>query len=126
LAAHQRFTSHYHLRHTRNLINLQAKEDTDEIPASLIEPAFVKKLKETGVDIAHLAEFHGGPKPVKSRLEELKVLHQECARLSNEAFLLLPGEEPNVHLDGHWISFFPNPVYWELNRPPMDFPPPLR
>src|SRR3546814_7631855 len=26
------------------------------------------------------------------------------------------GEEPNVHLGGHWISFFPKPVYWTLDR----------
>jgi hypothetical protein len=31
--------------------------------------------------------------------------------------LLLPGEEPNVHLGGHWVSFFPRPVLWVLNRP---------
>lgn len=34
-----------------------------------------------------------------------------------DGFLLLPGEEPNVHLGGHWISLFPKPVYWVLNRP---------
>ena len=36
----------------------------------------------------------------------LKAMHDECARLSDDEFLLLPGEEPNVHLGGHWISFF--------------------
>jgi hypothetical protein len=46
----------------------------------------------------------------------LKTLHSECERLSDENFLLLPGEEPNVHLGGHWLSFFPKPVYWVLNR----------
>ena len=30
--------------------------------------------------------------------------------------LLLPGEEPNVQLGGHWISLFPKPVNWTLNR----------
>jgi len=28
----------------------------------------------------------------------------------------LPGEEPNVHLGGHWISLFPRPVMWTLDR----------
>ena len=46
----------------------------------------------------------------------LKLLHDECIRLSDKDFLLLPGEEPNVHLGGHWISFFPSPVMWVLNR----------
>jgi hypothetical protein len=31
---------------------------------------------------------------------------------------VLPGEEPNVHLGGHWTSLFPKPVYWILNRAP--------
>jgi hypothetical protein len=48
----------------------------------------------------------------------LKTLHKECRRLSNEHFLLLPGEEPNVYLGGHWISLFPRPVYWLLHPKP--------
>ena len=40
-----------------------------------------------------------------SRLVELQVLHSECARLSDGELLVLPGEEPNCHLGGHWISF---------------------
>ena len=45
-------------------------------------------------------------------------MHSECRRLSDERFLLLPGEEPNVHLGGHWISLFPRPVYWLLRPKP--------
>jgi hypothetical protein len=43
-------------------------------------------------------------------------MHDECARLSGDGLLVLPGEEANVHLGGHWLSFFPKPVYWVLNR----------
>lgn len=72
-----------------------------------------------GVDIVHLDEFHKG---VTKRmgtdecLAQLKVMHEECERLSGKGLLLLPGEEPNVHLGGHWISFFPKPINWVLNR----------
>src|SRR5699024_1697064 len=31
-------------------------------------------------------------------------------------FLLLPGEEPNHFFGGHWISLFPEPVYWVMSR----------
>jgi len=74
-------------------------------------------FKSRGVDIAHLAEFHDDmSKERLSRIELQKVMHDECRRLSNDQFLLMPGEEPDVHLGGHWISLFPKPVYWTLNR----------
>jgi len=50
------------------------------------------------------------------RLEQLQVMHREFARLSTEDFLLIPGEEPNVHFGSHWLSLFPKPVNWVLNR----------
>jgi len=43
-------------------------------------------------------------------------MHSEFARLSDEDFLLIPGEEPNVHFGSHWLSMFPKPVNWVLNR----------
>jgi hypothetical protein len=83
-------------------------------------PDFVKTFKARGVNIAHLAEFHycdGSKVPEAERLQRLKTLHSECARLSDDELLVLPGEEPNVHLGGHWISLFPKPVNWTLSRP---------
>ena len=89
-------------------------------PKETFIPDFVDVFKKTGVQIVHLAEFHNhlGPKRhnAEDSLRLLKAMHDECARLSNENFLLLPGEEPNVHLGGHWISFFPRPVMWVLKR----------
>lgn len=82
-------------------------------------PNFVKVFKNTGVDIVHLAEFHytAHPKgPDDKRLLELKTLFEQCRRLSNNKFLLLPGEEPNEFFGGHWLAFFPKPVYWVMSR----------
>lgn len=89
-------------------------------PPEMPTPEFVSVFKKAGVDIVHLAEFHNRlgrdrRNPDKA-LPLLKLLHDECIRLSDKDFLLLPGEEPNVHLGGHWISFFPSPVMWVLNR----------
>ncbi|PHS15402.1 MAG: hypothetical protein COA78_04905, partial [Blastopirellula sp.] len=95
-------------------------KSSGRIPAELQSPGFVDVFKRMGIDIVHLAEFHNGRTPklkAPERLKQLETLHQECLRLSDDKFLLLPGEEPNVHLGGHWISFFPKPVYWVLNRP---------
>lgn len=85
------------------------------------EPNFVKVFKETGIDIVHLAEFHytAHPKgPDSVRLNELNALFTQCKRLSDKDFLLLPGEEPNEFFGGHWLAFFPHPVYWVMSRKP--------
>lgn len=119
LPGHRTFTSHYHIEHTQDFLNRQKSQQTTGIPKGLETPAFITKFKDTGVNIVHLAEFHAGETPglkTPERLKKLKTLHEECARLSDDQLLLLPGEEPNVHLGGHWISFFPKPVNWVLNR----------
>jgi hypothetical protein len=119
LPGYKTFTSHYHIEHTLDFLDRQKKQGTKGVPEDLEIPGFVKKFKDTGVNIVHLAEFHQGWTPnqkTAERLPMLKTLHAECARLSSNNFLLLPGEEPNVHLGGHWLSFFPKPVYWVLNR----------
>lgn len=120
LAGHKIFTSHYHIEHTTRLIGERAKSESPGVPLALKKPDFVDVFKKSGIQIIHLAEFHNRlgrfrRDPVKA-FPLLKTLHDECARLSDDGFLLLPGEEPNVHLGGHWISFFPRPVMWVLNR----------
>jgi len=83
------------------------------------KPAFVDVFKRHGVDIVHLGEFHytAHPKgPDSLRLQELKALFDQCERLSSKDFLLLPGEEPNEFYGGHWLNFFPKPVYWIMSR----------
>ena len=133
LPGHVVFASHFHVEHTRELLNAQTKTDGAapqtgrlpsggeyRIPATLESPGFARTLRAHGVNVVHLAEFHFGTTPrmtMRQRVQRLELLHAECQRLSNDEFLLLPGEEPNVHLGGHWLSFFPKPVYWVLNRP---------
>lgn len=119
LSGYKTFTSHYHIEHTLDFLDRQKAQNTSGIPQGLEMPGFVTKFKDTGVNIVHLAEFHQGWTPgqkTADRIRMQKIMHEECARLSDKNFLLLPGEEPNVHLGGHWISFFPKPVYWVLNR----------
>ena len=121
LPGYKTMTSHYHIEHSLDYMQKQREQQTDGIPEGLESPEFVDVFKQMGVDIVHLAEFHRGATPrlaTKERLQQLNVMHQECRRLSTKSFLLLPGEEPNVHLGGHWISFFPRPVNWVLNRKP--------
>lgn len=119
LAGYQTFTSHYHVEHTLEFLQKQKEQNTGGVPKGLEVPGMVKTFKARGIDIVHLAEFHVGETPQLKdgpRLHQLKTLHDECDRLSDDSLLLVPGEEPNVHLGGHWISLFPKPVYWVLNR----------
>ncbi len=120
LPGHVTFTSHYHVEHSKNYLEKQKQQQTNGVPRGLEMPGFVKTFKARGADIVHLAEFHyedGSRIPATNRLHKLKVMHDECRRLSDSELLLLPGEEPNVHLGGHWLSLFPKPVNWTLNRP---------
>jgi len=117
LPGYKTFTSHYHVEHSLDVI--QSKSPDPASDPRLQNPGFKQVFKRMGADIVHLAEFHRGRTPrlkTAERLRQLQVMHDECARLSEPGFLLLPGEEPNVHLGGHWISLFPKPVYWVLNR----------
>ena len=119
LEGYKTLSSHYHHEHSMDFINMQQEQNTTGVPAGLEDPDFVNFFKRMGVDMVHMAEFHFGRTPgteTDQRLAELKVMHDEFARLSGDDFLLIPGEEPNVHLNSHWLSMFPKPVYWVLNQ----------
>lgn len=111
LPGYKTMASHFHNEFIMNVV-LAGKP----IPE---KPKFVDVFKNTGIDIVHLAEFHytAHPKgPDDQRLTELKALFDQCKRLSDDKFLLLPGEEPNEFFGGHWLQFFPRPVYWIMSR----------
>jgi hypothetical protein len=113
LPGYKTMSSHFHNEYVMNVV-LAGKEQPGV-------PNFVKVFKNTGIDIAHLGEFHytAHPKgPDDQRLKELKALFDMCRKFSDKKFLLLPGEEPNEFLGGHWLAFFPNPVYWIMSRKP--------
>ncbi|HUS07415.1 MAG TPA: hypothetical protein VMZ52_14000, partial [Bryobacteraceae bacterium] len=41
-----------------------------------------------------------------------------CQSQSDKDFLLIPAEEMNQYLGGHWGILFPKPVYWFMKRAP--------
>lgn len=117
LAGHVTFTSHWHMAVAVTAMQRQGEG----------EPEFKQIFKEMGVSAVHLGDFHGDghPKdPGEVRLAELQSLFRECRRLSDDDFLLIPGEEINDYLGirepgkhpGHWMSLFPRPVYWHQVR----------
>jgi hypothetical protein len=83
-------------------------------------PPFKPVLKAMGVDASILMDFHGDGHPgdlTDVRLDELHAYFDALRKQSDPDFLLIPAEEANVHLGGHWALVFPKPVYWFMNRP---------
>jgi len=83
-------------------------------------PPFKPVLKAMGVDASMIMDFHGDGHPgdlTDLRLDELHAYFAALRAQSDSDFLLIPSEEANVHLGGHWTLVFPKPVYWFMDRP---------
>ena len=83
-------------------------------------PPFKPVLKAMGVDASMIMDFHGDGHPddlTDLRLNELHAYFGALRAQSDSEFLLIPAEEANVHLGGHWTLVFPKPVYWFMKRP---------
>jgi len=83
-------------------------------------PPFKPVMKAMGVDASMIMDFHGDGHPADLtdlRLTELDAYFRALKAQSDPGFLLIPAEEANVHLGGHWSVVFPKPVYWFMNRP---------
>ncbi|MBD3627292.1 hypothetical protein [Cyclobacterium sp.] len=110
LPGYRTMASHFHTEHVNDVLT---HKPLPEIPGH------VRALRDLGVNIMHLGEFHlaGNPRDHgPRRLSEFRTMFEECARLSSGDFLMLPGEEPNSHFGGHWMNIFPKPVYWIMSR----------
>jgi hypothetical protein len=105
------FAPHWHVAYT-----LQAREHGFDW-----QPPFKPAMKAIGLESAMIMDFHGDGHPGDTgqvRLQELHDLFRACAGQSDRDFLLIPAEEANVFLGGHWGVVFPKPVYWHMNRQP--------
>ncbi len=83
-------------------------------------PPFKPVLKNMGVDSAMIMDFHGDGHPQDTgdlRLKELEAYYRACKTQSGKDFLLIPAEEANTYLGGHWALVFPKPVYWHMKHP---------
>jgi len=112
LPGYKTLVTHFHTALTEELTS-SGSFDT--------QPAWIPAFKALGVNIAYIDDFHGDghpedPGPV--RLKELEAYYQACRHHSDRNFLILPGEEANVYLGGHYNIFFPKPVYWTHVREP--------
>ncbi|MDQ6665103.1 MAG: hypothetical protein M3Z23_11990 [Acidobacteriota bacterium] len=105
------FAPHWHLAYT-----MQARANGFEW-----QPPFKAAMKTIGIDSAMIMDFHGDGHPRdlgEVRLQELHNFFEACRTQSNADFLLMPSEEANTFLGGHWGLVFPKPVYWFMDRKP--------
>ncbi len=82
-------------------------------------PPFKPELQSVGVDSAMIMDFHIDGHPADHtdlRLREIDDYYKACRRITDKSFLLIPAEEADVYLGGHWSLTFPKPVYWMMDR----------
>ncbi len=89
-------------------------------------PPWVDVFRGLGINLVNLGDFHDDSHPSDAgpvRFMEQKAYFEGAARLSDDDFLIIPGEEPNVFLGGHWWLMTPRPVYYSHHVPrPADQP----
>ena len=79
------------------------------------QPPWIAVFRALGVNVLYLADFHddshpSDPGPV--RFKEQKVYFEGCERVSDKDFLVIPAEEPDAYIGGHWYLMSPKPVYY--------------
>src|SRR5436190_10359317 len=95
LPGYKTLTSHWHWGYTIQALN----------EGGSWTPPFTQVLKDMGINIAITCDFHGDGHPrdlTDLRLEELDAYYRMCRKQSDAKFLLIPSEEANVLLGGHW------------------------
>ena len=110
LPGYKTLTSHWHWGYT-----IQALDQGENWV-----PPFTQVLKDMGIDAAITCDFHGDGHPrdlTDLRLQELDAYYRMCRKQSDSKFLLIPSEEADVILGGHWSLAFPKPVYWFMSNP---------
>ena len=110
LEGYQVAVSHFHTHFAEQL----ADEGSFDL-----RPPWISAFRGLGINIAMMSDFHGDGHPEdpgEIRFKELAEYFDACRRHSDEDFLLMPGEEPNAHLGGHYTLVFPGPVYWSKVR----------
>jgi hypothetical protein len=110
LPGYKVMVSHFHMHFNEELTDAGTID---------LHPGWVDVFRGLGINIANMADFHSDshprdPGPI--RFQEQKVYFDGLRRLSDRNFLLIPGEEPDDTLGGHYITILPRPVFWSQTR----------
>jgi hypothetical protein len=105
------FAPHWHLAYTEQAM----------VKGLDWQPPFKAAMRAVGLDAAMIMDFHGDGHPsdlTGIRVHEIEEYYKACRAQSGKNFLLIPAEEANIILGGHWALVFPKPVYWYMDRKP--------
>lgn len=83
------------------------------------QPPFKAVMENVGIDAAMIMDFHGDGHAgdlTDVRLHELDEYYKDCRAVSDGKFLLIPAEEADIYLGGHWGLVFPHRVEWMQDR----------
>ena len=78
-------------------------------------PTWVPVFRGLGINIVYLADFHDDSDftdPGPKRFYEQKLYFEGARKMSDKNFLVIPAEEVNSYLGGHWYLMLPKPVYF--------------
>jgi hypothetical protein len=96
---------------------------TDRLRASGSLDTLVQELpamKALGLNVVALMDFHADklhPRdPGPLRLQDQKDYFEAARRHSDQDFLVIPSEEPNAYLGGHYAILTARPVFWTMVR----------
>ena len=112
LPGYQVAVSHFHTRFTPMLADAGTID---------LQVGFIPVFRGLGINIAMLSDFHGdghAMDPGPLRFAEQKRYFDGCRQFSDRTFLIMPGEEPDGSLGGHYTVVFPKPVFWSRVREP--------
>jgi hypothetical protein len=111
LPGYKVITGHFHL----DLNEMLRDRDTLDY-----HPSWVPVFRGIGINIVYLGDFHDDSDirdPGPLRFMEQKVYFEGSKRLSDKNFLVMPAEEPNAYLGGHWYLMTPKPIYFSHREP---------
>ena len=83
--------------------------------ASDFMPTWVPVFRGLGINIVYLGDFHDDSDfadPGPKRFAEQKLYFEGARKVSDKDFLVIPAEEANAYLGGHWYLMLPRPVYF--------------
>jgi hypothetical protein len=112
LPGYQVMATHFHTAFTKELMAAGSLD---------MRPPWISAIRDLGVNIVMIDDFHGDGHPEDTgrlRMEDLRNYYEACRRHSDRDFRILPGEEANIYLGGHYNLLFAKPVYWTHGRAP--------